>query len=132
MHQGLFHAIIIIILLCTTKCSMSEGLHATHSMVYCVQCHTTCVTPFPPNLNIYVGYFSVYPLIGYHFCCSNIFKMLSSWLKWEVTYIHKLVVILTSTLSNMCLPQGDNFLPSTWEIHRQTCGCLFSCNHIDK
>ena len=48
MHQGLFHAIIMLLLLCTTKCSMSEGLHTTHSMVYmlCTIPDYLC-NPFP-------------------------------------------------------------------------------------
>ena len=61
MHQGLFHTI------CSTKCSIFTSL-LPHRMVCCVQWQTTCVTPFLPiSLATYIGHFSLYPLICYHF-----------------------------------------------------------------
>ena len=58
------------------------------------------------------------------FCCSNIFKMLSSWLEWKVTYIHMLIVILTSPTC-VCL----RVMIFYYQLRKQTDRLVVACSH---
>ena len=121
MHQGLFQAIILLVFyyaLQSVQCLKVYTWYVVYNARLLVSPHFRPISTCRPIFRV--------PIDKLPFSAAAILKMLSSWLEREVIYIHKLIVFLTS-LSNMCLLQGDDFLPSTWEIHRQTCGCMFSC-----